>query len=131
MKGLKSQPYHPNDTINNRQIEETKKQSEEVAKIWQQLYDRQRENVLEWPSALSQQFRDTVEKLNFGDPITPPSLLGDYQNYAERYYPELPKIVGARPLREDEMGSAGGFGSYGAAAAKGFRVATGGAAKTC
>ena len=95
------------------QIEETKKQSEEVAKIWQQLYDRQRENVLEWPSALSQQFRDNVEKLKFGDPITPPSLLGDYQNYAERYYPELPKIVGARPLREDEMGSAGGFGSYG------------------
>ncbi len=69
--------------------------------------------MLEWPSALSQQFRDAVEKLKFGDPITPPSLLGDYQNYAERYYPELPKIVGARPLREDETGSAGGFGSYG------------------
>jgi hypothetical protein len=110
LAGLKNQQFHPNDTINERQVAETKKQSEDVEKIWQQLYDRQREDVLEWPSALSQRFRDTVEKLNFGDPITPPSLLGDYQNYAQRYFPELPKIVGARPLSEEELNAAGGFG---------------------
>jgi hypothetical protein len=120
LTGLKNQQFHPNATINERQIAETKKQSEDVKKIWQQLYDRQREDVLEWPSALSQRFRDTVEKLKFGDPITPPSLLGDYQNYAERYFPELPKIVGARPLSEEELNAASGFGGYGRGGGEGY-----------
>jgi hypothetical protein len=110
---LKSQPFHPNDNINNKQIDEIKKQSEAVAKIWQELYDRQREDVLEWPAALTQEFRDKVEKLKFGDPIEPQYLLEDYQNYAQRYYPELPKIVGARPLSEDDANAAAGLGGYG------------------
>ena len=81
------------------------------------------ENVLEWPSALSQQFRDTVEKLKFGDPITPPSLP---RRFCRAYLSGAPKIVGAS-LGEDETGGdsrVGILGSYGTAA-KGYRVATG------
>jgi hypothetical protein len=48
-------------------------------------------------------------------------LLDNYQNYAERYFPELPKIVGARALREDEISSASGFGGgYGRGGGEGY-----------
>jgi hypothetical protein len=110
-----NKPFLPNDAVNTQQEQETKEQLAEVAKTWQQLYDRQRENVLEWPADLSPEFRAKVETLEFGDEIEPVELLDDYMNYAKLYFPELPKIVGARVMREDEMGTTGGGygGGYG------------------
>jgi hypothetical protein len=112
IEGLQSKAFLPNDVVNQQQAEETKEQLAEVAKTWQQLYDRQRENVLEWPKDLSPEFRARVETLKFGDEIEPVELLIDYQNYAQLYFPELPKIVGARVMREEEMGTGGGYGGY-------------------
>lgn len=108
---LRQDPFHPNDTINQQQIAETKKQAVGVNATWQQLYDRQREQVLEWPAALSQEFRDYVEKRKFGDEI-PSHLRDNYQNYAEGYFPKLPEIVGARVMRAGEVGGAYGGGEF-------------------
>jgi hypothetical protein len=111
LKQTQGKPFLPNQTIIDKQKEEIKNQAKGVAETWQKLYDRQREHVLEWPTDLSQEFRDHVEKLKFGDDI-PRHLLNDYQNYARRYFPELPKIVGARVYAEGEgaYGEGGGIG---------------------
>jgi hypothetical protein len=115
---LRSDPFHPNDDINKRQIEETNKLVEEVAELWHQLYDRQREHVLKWPPALNQRFRDYVEKLEFGEDI-PSDIVVDgkrenlrehYQNYVWRHFPALPEKIGALPLEEDAVGARGGGG---------------------
>ncbi|MEX2307345.1 MAG: hypothetical protein WD738_07120 [Pirellulales bacterium] len=109
LASLRGNPFHPNDIINENQDAETKKQAESVAAIWQKLYDRQREHVLEWPAALSQAFRDHVEKLQFGADI-PPHLRQNYQDYVERHFPKLPEKIGARVLREGESSPYGGGG---------------------
>lgn len=106
LQTLRSTPFHPNTTINERQTTETKKQAENVAKIWQVLYDRQREQVLQWPAALSKAFRDYVEKKQFGDDI-PSHLRDNYQNYVELHFPELPKKIKARVLQVGETGGLG------------------------
>ncbi len=43
---LRSASFHANEDVNKLQAAEAKKQAEDVQKIWQQLYDRQREHVL-------------------------------------------------------------------------------------
>ena len=106
LKGLRANPFHPNDDVNKRQAEETNKQAADVERIWQQLYDRQSEGVLVWPASLSQRFRDYVEKLPFGAEI-PPDLCDNYQNYVDRHFPKLPEKIGARVLPEDPAGMGG------------------------
>jgi hypothetical protein len=108
---LKSASFHPNQTINDHQIGEIKKLSESVAKLWQTLYDKQRENVLQWPTSLSKSFRDAVEKMQFDEEI-PRELRDNYQNYIQQHFPELPKQIGARPLDPSETGGAGGPREY-------------------
>lgn len=95
---VRNTSFHPNEVINKRQAEENTKQQESVKRIWQALYDKQSDQVLKWPAALSQAFRDAVEKL---PPLTgeiPVELRENYQNYIERHFPTLPDQIGARPL---------------------------------
>lgn len=99
--------FLPNQTIIDKQKVENTNQAKGVAETWQKLYDRQREHVLEWPADLSPEFRAYVEKRKFGDDI-PQRLLNNYQNYAQRYFPELPKIVDA--LEMEETATGGGYG---------------------
>src|SRR6478752_2166623 len=66
VKKLRDDPFHPNEDVNTKQQAQTKQQAADVAKLWQQLYDRQRQHVLEWPTELTKDFRDSVEKLQFG-----------------------------------------------------------------
>jgi hypothetical protein len=106
---VKSASFHPNDTINNHEIDEIKKVSGGVAKLWQVLYDKQRENVLQWPTALNKAFRDAVEKMQFAEDI-PRDLRDNYQNYIELHFPELPKQISARPIEGNEAGGPGGPG---------------------
>ena len=107
MERLKAHRSIANDTINNHEIGEIKKLSEGVAKLWQVLYDKQRENVLQWPTALSKAFRDAVEKMQFDEDI-PRDLRDNYQNYIELHFPELPKQISARPIEANEAGGPGG-----------------------
>lgn len=94
-KQIRSEPFHPNDGISEKQLEENKKLLDAVAAVWQKLYERQRANALKWPPELSQEFRDTVEKLKFGDDIET-RLRNHYHNYINRHYPKLPETIQAR-----------------------------------
>jgi hypothetical protein len=98
-----------NDTINATQSKFIGKQEDEVKRIWQQLYERQREAVLEWPAALGIAFRDEVAELDFEDEI-PREMRNIYMDYIDRYFPELPKKIGAREMAADASGFGGGYG---------------------
>jgi hypothetical protein len=107
LKQVRDLVFHPNQAIIERQDAEKKKQAESVTKLWQQLFDRQRAQVLKWPVALSKAFRDAVEKMQFNDEI-PPELRNNYQNYIERHFVELPKMINARVMDVSTTGGAGG-----------------------
>ena len=114
LQTVRSDTFHPNDEINKRQVDETNKLSVKVSDLWQKLHDAQREIVLKWPSGpgeLNADFRDTVEKLEFGQEI-PDDLREHYQNYIFRHFPELPKKIGARPIDENEVSTPGGGGGF-------------------
>src|SRR5262245_22674382 len=80
VKNLRNQPFHANDDVNAKQSAQTKKQGEDVEKLWQQVFNRQRDHVLKWPAQqLSPEFIKYVEKLQFGADI-PSELRHNYQN---------------------------------------------------
>jgi hypothetical protein len=106
LKTERDKPFHPNEGINQRQGTEVTKQSEDVLKVWEKLYEKQRETVLKWPQQLAPEFRDDVEKKQFGDDIGTFNR-NIYQNYIEQHFPELPKIVGAREMLPTETGAGG------------------------
>ena len=102
---LRGEQFHANENINSQQEAEIKKQSESVSAAWARLYNRQREEVLKWPSELSEKFRNYVAKLKFGDPI-PGDLRNHYMNYVGIHFKKLPEIVGAKIMAEGERGAA-------------------------
>jgi hypothetical protein len=103
-----SETFHPTAKISDKQVEENKKLAEAVAAIWQKLYERQRANALKWPSELVQDFRDTVEKLKFGDDIDN-LLRNHYQNYINRHFPKLPASIQARVVEENSTDTRSAF----------------------
>jgi hypothetical protein len=121
--GVANQPFIANPTISQEQTAQIAKRREAVNQIWQQLYDRQREQVLQWPPVLSQQFRDQVEKLRFEDEI-PGELRDDYMNYINRHFPELPKKIQAREMAAGDTGS--GYGGGRMSAGRGMDMGEGG-----
>ena len=100
---VRSKPYHANADIQKAQSDQIANQQKSVHELWKQLYARQTAGVLKWPSNLSQEFRNYVEKLKFGDNI-PPNLRSHYNNYIRDHFPELPKIVGALEAPEGQQG---------------------------
>jgi hypothetical protein len=113
VQNVRKEPFHPNDDVNAKQEEQTKQQSKDVAKLWQQLYDRQREHVLEWPPELSKEFRDFVDKLQFGAEIRS-DLRNHYLNYIENHFLALPKQIEARPVDPSVAGGGpGGMAEFG------------------
>jgi hypothetical protein len=110
VKGVRDNPFHPNEEVNSKQQEQTAKQAADVAKLWQELYERQRKNVLEWPPELSKDFRDFVDKLEFGAVIRP-DLRNHYQNYIENHFPALPKQIEARAIDASVTAGAGPGGA--------------------
>jgi hypothetical protein len=114
---VKSKPFHANDKVQSAQNEEIAKQQETVFALWKQLYDRQTASVLKWPSNLSDEFREHIAKLNFGDDF-PRNLRAHYNNYIRDHFPELPKIVGALEEPDSAQGGMGG----GARGGSGFNI---------
>ena len=109
---VKNKPFHANDKVQSAQNEQIAEQQKTVGAMWKQLYDRQTAAVLKWPSNLSEEFRNYIEKLTFGDDI-PPNLRRQYNNYIQDHFPELPKIVGALAIEEGEGGGVGRGGGGG------------------
>jgi hypothetical protein len=108
---LRNKPFHANDDINKKQQDEIAKQRERVDALWRQLYERQRADVLKWPSNLREDFHRYVEKLKFGDSI-PQDLRNHYNNYVGEHFPELPKIVGALEMEGEGQGQGGSRGGF-------------------
>jgi len=105
---IMAESFHANQTIIDKQREQVQMRAKTVLELWQQLYDRQRSEVLKWPEkALTQEFRDAVEKLKFGDNI-PTAMATVYQNYIRHYFPELPAKIQARII-DGEASRGGGF----------------------
>lgn len=116
--------FKANEDIVTRQQSEIDKQIKSVEATWKQLHDRQRKEVLEWPAELSKEFRDYIEKKEFGDDI-PRDLRSNYQNYAYRHFKSLPKIVGARVMLPGEGGMGGSTAFAGRGEMMGGRVGMG------
>lgn len=112
--GVATQSFISNPVINEEQGKQIEQQRAEVAKIWEQLYARQSESVLEWPAALGQRFRDHVAKLKFEDEIDG-EMRDLYLNYIDNHFPELPKKIGARvmPASGESGGGLRGMGGGG------------------
>ena len=111
---LRNEPFHANDEITKLQQKEIDEQQERVNELWKQLYERQRADVLKWPSNLSEDFHRYVERLKFGDLIRS-DLRDHYNQYIGDHFPELPKIVGALDMSTSDVGgSRGGYDFRGA-----------------
>jgi hypothetical protein len=130
LSSLQSKGFHPNNDVITQQEKEINNLADDVRKLWEQLYKRQSDGVLKWPDALSQAFRDEVEKMQFGQEI-PGELREDYQNYILRHFPKLPEKIGARAIDPETAGAAGGgqfsrFEGGPALGGRGMRVGPGG-----
>ncbi len=113
VSSVMSDSFHPNPGIAERQTEQTNLLAADVAKIWEQLYARQSENVLKWPAVLTKRFHEAVEKLPFGGEISD-ELRENYQNYITNHFKKLPEKIGARPIDESTAaGMSGGFSEFG------------------
>ncbi len=111
---VKSKPFHANKSVQEAQAQEIAAQQQTVSALWKQLYQRQTDSVLKWPSNLSEEFRNAINKLKFGDTIRR-DLRAHYNNYIRDHFPELPKIVGALEAPETGQGGYGGGRGGGAA----------------
>ncbi len=100
----RNQPFHPNNEVNKQQLLEINKQAKDVQDYWQQLYDRQQTEVLQWPKDLPKSFLRPVKRMKFGDKINSRNR-DHYLNYAKKHFVELPKIVQARVMKEGKRGS--------------------------
>jgi hypothetical protein len=101
--------FHGNDVVNTREREEASKIADNVQKLWQRLYEHQRERVLFWPDVLGNEFLEHIEKRKFNQAISP--LMRDrYLNYIETQFDALIEIVDAQEM---DAGAAGAFGGEG------------------
>lgn len=119
------QQLHPNDEVNERQQQEITKLAEETKAIWQDLYDRQRRDVLKWPAQLPEMFRRDIEKKQFGDEISV-DRRAQYGDYIRGRFKDLPKLIEANELIEEGPGvlkpggAFGGGGGFGGGGTGGF-----------
>ena len=107
-RNLQSKDFKPNDSINEKQNQETRLQTEETLKIWEKLYERQTSGALKWPEELGNAFLSKIAKLEFGDKISTRER-DRYQNYIEGVFDDLIEIVDAQVLAEGSRGSGGGL----------------------
>lgn len=107
---LERRPYHANPDFNAKQKSQIEALAGETKQIWQELYDRQRKEVLKWPAQLPASFRRQVEGKQFGDDINQ-LLREQYTDYIRGRFKDLPEIIDANEIEEE--GSTGGFSGGG------------------
>ena len=109
MKSIKEKSVHGNPAVNTREREEAKKIADSVKKLWQSLFDAQREEVLKWPDVLGADFVSYVENAKFDSNIKP--LFRDrYQNYIKNRFDGLVEIIDAKKMPVDGAATFGGPG---------------------
>lgn len=96
-------PFKPNPEINKKQQEQTKLQADAVLKEWVELYNVQKNEVLNWPEELGKDFIQSVENAKFGDSIAS-RRREIYLNYIKETFPGLLEIVDAEPILDSGTG---------------------------
>ncbi len=95
IRAIQSDSEHPNKEM----IADVRNQTLELAKsirlAWDQLYERQRDEVLKWPAGLPQSVLDAVEGKKFPDEI-PNTQRELYQHFIKRDFDTLPNLVEAQ-----------------------------------
>ena len=103
--------HHPNESILEGLDEQTNVLKERVRELWQEVYDKQREEVLYWPTALGDNFAKKINTLKFADTDPDPkkqipvNFRERYQNYVRERFEELPGIVKARKISDQKADS--------------------------
>ena len=70
INNLSSQQVYPNEVVNSEDSEQVRKQRDYVREVWEELYGRQRDEVLKWPiDKLSAEFGEKIEGKLFLDDI--------------------------------------------------------------
>ncbi|MEN0110385.1 MAG: hypothetical protein AAF805_06640 [Planctomycetota bacterium] len=112
VRNFQGKPFKPNESINEEQAKEIKKQAANVLQEWSKLYRRQKEEVLIWPQELGEGFIKGVEDAEFGDSIDIDSR-DTYLNYIKKTFPSLVKIIDAELMTEGGAGRRGRGGPIG------------------
>jgi uncharacterized membrane protein YgcG len=117
VKTLANQPNPPNDDVNRADEAQLEVQKKIVGELWNDLYEKQREVVLQWPENLRADLIEKIEKLQFGEPF-PSDWANDfrshYQNYIKNRFDGLLEIPKALKLEDSVGGSSfGGMQDFG------------------
>ncbi len=99
LERIERTPDHPNNNVLEGIEKQTSVLRGRVARLWQQLYSRQREEVLKWPPALGSDFIQRVNREKFGADL-PFAFRERYQNYVKERFEELREIVKARSIEQ-------------------------------
>src|SRR5690606_23897650 len=105
-----NKPFLPNDDVNQGQQQEINTLITDVTQTWEDLYQRQREEALVWPTQLSSSFRNYVSTRKFGDEIDARQRQ-DYFDYISGRFDDLPKIINANEI-DASTTAIGGTGGY-------------------
>jgi hypothetical protein len=107
INAIQQKPFHGNDVVNAKEREEAAKIADNVQKLWQRLYEHQRERVLFWPEMLGKEFLEHIEKRKFNQSISN-AMRDRYLNYIEKQFDALVEIVDAQKMDPSTAGSFGG-----------------------
>jgi len=95
VKGIRNEPFHPNDSVTDANRAQTVLESKDVYKVWKDLYELQHSEVLHWPNDLGPEFVKKMEGRKFFDPIDQ-EMRSIYGEFIEKQFDELLKIVKAK-----------------------------------
>jgi hypothetical protein len=110
MSAISGKPFHGNDAVNSREREEAAKIADSVHKLWQTLYNNQRDQALKWPKALGPQFLAFIENRKF-DTNIPSDLRDKYLNYIKTQFDVLVEMVDAQKMADQGDAYGGGEGA--------------------
>lgn len=94
---ISSNPYHGNEEVNRKDAEQLYQLRQTVMQLWKDLYARQRDQVLQWPAVLGNDFVERMEDKQFGDSITS-DMRRRYLDFIENRFKGLLEIVKAKDL---------------------------------
>jgi hypothetical protein len=132
MDKLTGAPVHGNPDVNQKELAGAREVRNQVLRLWQGLYDHQREKVLTWPAVLGDEFLAYVAQKRFLQDISDPDLRDVYWTYIKNRFDALVDIVHAKKMAETDaamgmgMGGGGEYGRGGGGFEGGGRGAMGG-----
>lgn len=101
MSAISQKNVHGNPGVNAKEREEAKKIAASVKKLWQSLFEAQKELVLKWPEAeLGSDFVQEIVRKKFGAPIST-RMRDRYLNYIKNRFDGLVEIVDAKKMPVD------------------------------